>query len=168
MKRKYKLHSNKFAYLQIDFAFSILIFFMLFIFIYYVNNDYKEMQNQEYIINLLQKDARDVCFLLTTQSGNPSNWEDDFLYANILGLKSDTYNILDTSKMNIFTNNNYFYLIDILGIDNYLNVKIIGTQTNTTYLDFGTSNDFGTYYANYMCYSNYNSEIVKVIVEAWK
>ena len=51
-----------------------------------------------------------------------------------------------------------------------LGIKISGLDTNNIYLNFGAfgNNLSDISYSEYICYSNYNSEIVKVYVEVWE
>lgn len=169
MNQKSQLHSNKNGFLQIDFAFAVLTFFILFFISYtiynsYLENDYDGTKNKLYL-----SESKDICNLLISTPGYPLNWETNLSQVVFIGLKNSSSNSLNSSKIAVFTNSNYLNITDKLYLsDEYVNIKVTGIKTNTSYVDFGYNlaslNDF----SSYTCYSNYNDEVVKVKVEVWK
>jgi hypothetical protein len=169
MKQKSKLKSTK-GYMQIDIAFAILIFFMLFITLHTINKDNINGHEEQYQQNKLLMDARDICYQLTATSGQPNNWENSPISDSVfLGLKNKTSNKLDKNKIIKFNSSSYYNITDKFNTSNYINIRINGIETNNTYLniDAKTQNK-AVKRGNYVCYSNYNSEIVEVIIETWK
>lgn len=168
MKRRLRLFLNKFGYLQIDFAFVVLIFFFFFYFIYseqsFTNEYFRTIDD----VNLLSSNARDICFLLTKSSGYPKNWENDLNNFDYIGLKNINTNFLDTNKLAVFTQTNYFDIVDSLNILGYVNINILGLQTGSNYLNFGNFSIKGDLLSSSTCFSNYNNEVVKVLVEVWR
>lgn len=167
MKIKSRLHSNKLGYLQIDFAFVVLIFFLFFYFIYTeqdtMNNSFKNIGD----INLLIADSKDICFLLTKTSGYPDNWETNISNLNFVGLKNISSNNLDINKISALTTENYFLILDSLNISSYIVIDIKGLSSQTDYLNLGNST-YTNLVSSYSCFSNYNNEQVKVNVEVWQ
>lgn len=175
MNQKLGSHSNKYliknnkCYMQIDFAFIILIFFTFF-YIIYINFDSKyELLLDQAEFEELNLDSNYLCNLLIKSSGSPSDWNLDFQNNINLGLKNESSYSLDSNKIASFSSQNYFNLSDSLGLGyKYFNLNIIGLSTNTSYLNIGYPKGDTSFFGNYVCYSNYNSEIVKVTVEVWK
>ena len=64
---------------------------------------------------------------------------------------------------------NYGTISDNMGLDFFFQIQITGLESNTNYLNFGISEEIAfTYYDKYICYSNYNGEIVEIIVGVWR
>lgn len=169
MYHKSQLLSNKKGFLQIDFAFAILIFISVFFIFYQFYDSYNINSQKDLTSNILLSDSIDICNLLISTPGYPQNWEDNISSVVFIGMKNITSNTLSTQKVANFTSSNYIQLIDTLKFNDtkYVNIKIIGVNNNTNYLDFGNFpavRDF----ASYTCYSNYNGELVKIQVEVWK
>ncbi len=171
MNQKFQLHSNnKHGYLQIDFAFVVLIFFFLFFFIHNLHKQKVDSFEGSIILNDLQADARDICFLLSSSSGFPFNWDLDVNSTKIFGLKNLNSNNLSLSKMQVFNiSSNYFIIKDTMNYDENFNLRIIGLTSNLEYIRFGSLVELlDVYFAKSVCYANYNSEQVKLIVEVWR
>lgn len=169
MLKIFKLRYNNSGYLQIDLAFGLFIFIILFIFVYNFYAHYKADLGVDNQILELQSDAQDICFLLSKSSGLPQNWETDINNTIFFGFKNINDSKLNLVKINQFRNDTYFTIIDKMNISANLAIRIEGISTNTHYLSFGVlATEINPKYANYQCYSNYNSEIVKIFVEVWK
>jgi len=171
MSQKSKLnYYNKNAYLQIDFAFAVLIFTLITFFIlnYYFAN-YQEKVNIENK-NILEPLTKDLCNLLINTPGVPNNWENNLSSLKSFGLKNVGNMNLSTSKINMFTNINYFNITKNLNQDYIYSIKITGLQTDTNYLDFGYADNrtLIKYSSIYNCYSSYNNELVKISVGIFK
>lgn len=167
-KSLYRL--SKSGYLQIDFAFVILIFFTLFLLVHGIYKQKENSLENAFIINKLNTDARDICLILTSSSGFPSNWEADLNSSYSIGLRTINNFSLSLTKMQFLNDSsNYYELIDYMNFEDNFNVKIVGLNSNNTYINFGSNiNDVSVYFSNYVCYSYYDSEIVRVLVEVWK
>ena len=168
MKKKLKLKSNKKAYLQIDFAFAMFMFLLVFVFCYNHYVSYKNIIREENEISKLTLDAQDLCFLLTHSTGYPNNWETNIDNTVQFGFVKNNEKELDISKINQFTDSNYFTIIDNLNIEDNLYIKIKDINSSNVYLDFGATVKNGVLYSDYKCFANYNSSIVEVYVEVWK
>lgn len=175
MNLKSRLHINKFnllnykkGYLQIDFAFVALIFFILFFIIYAFYDSYNinldnDLNNKEF-----NQNSKDICYLFISTSGNPQNWELEISNLKTIGLKNISSNSIDANKLAVLNSSNYFTIIDKLYLNSsYVNIKIVGLKTNSTYLNFGDQGKI-VVFQDYTCYSNYNGEEVKVTVEVWE
>jgi len=164
MNQKLKYHYlNKKGYLQIDFAFALFIFVILFYFVHSYVVEYETFQNDVYNYNNLDSISNDLCNLLISNSGYPLNWESSIPSIKTIGLKEISSSNLDSNKINVLNNSIYYSILDSLGLNYYnLNIKIIGITSKTNYLNFGIWDD--TKSISSVCYTNYNSELVKVIV----
>lgn len=169
MNQKSQLLLSKDAYLQVDFAFAALGFFVLFFISYSFYDSYNE-NNYEWTKNKLYlSDSKDICNLLVSTDGYPQTWESNISSAITIGLKNSSGNILNSSKIDVFSNSNYLNITDKFYLDqSYVNIKIIGLRTNTSYVDFGYELTPIEDFSSYTCYSYYNNEIVEVKVEVWK
>ncbi|MFW6009302.1 MAG: hypothetical protein ACOCP8_08580 [archaeon] len=170
MNQKLLQKSIKKAYLQIDVIFIILVFFTLFFVVHGIVFDNIVGYEKEFQQNKLSLDAKDVCILLTQSSGNPHNWEILGLEdVDFFGLKQVGLDGLDDAKILAFNNSNYYQIINKFNINSYFNVRIVGLETNNVYLNFIDLNldHDNILTGNYVCYSNYNSEIVEVQIETW-
>lgn len=170
MNQKLELFSSKKGYLQIDVAFSLLVFVTIFFFAYiYTSNYIEDYTNYNHIL-LTQTDSELICKLLINSPGKPINWESNSNNAIFFGLKAINSNNLTSSKISSFQNIDYSQLKDKMYFENNLGIKITGLNSGTEYLNYGgfTSGLTGVISSNYVCYSNYNSEIVKVDVEVWR
>lgn len=169
MKQNSTLKSTK-GYLQIDVAFAILIFFLLFLTIHSSIQSKKESNRNLIISNELEMLARDTCMIITSQPGIPNTWEhNNISETQLFGLKSTNGNELDTTKISRFNSTNYFFIRNTFDENIYISIKIKGVNSQTNYLDFGiNTKNTNIRSGTYNCYSLYNSEPVQLIVEAWK
>ena len=168
MQHKLKQDSGKKAYLQIDFAFAILIFSFFILATYSYYKSYEGAQLDALEFSKLESDARDICYLLSSTPGSPNNWEESFTATQFFGLKSATQRNLTLNKITVFNSSNYFGVIDTMGLEeNFIKITIEGLQTNTSYLNWGVSGAVDSYKGTNVCYANYNSEIVRIYVEVW-
>ena len=159
---------KKKGFLQIDFAFALLIFFILFFLTYTFYNSYLENLSEDMKSKVFTADSQDICNMLISTPGYPGNWENDISSLVFIGMKNISANYsLDSLKIAEFTSENYINITDKLYLeDEFVNIKIIGLETNTSYLNFG--GELSSYsFSLYSCYSNYNSEPVKVMVQIW-
>lgn len=170
MNQKLELFSSKRGYLQIDIAFALLIFVTIFFFAYVYLSNYTDDYGVYEQIILTEVDSELICKLLINSPGKPTNWESNSNNAIFFGLKSINSNNLTSSKISSFQTVEYNLLREKMDFENNLGIKIIGLNSGTQYLNYGgfTSDLTGVISSNYVCYSNYNSEIVKVYVEVWK
>lgn len=159
---------EKKGFLQIDFAFVALIFFILFFMTYAFYNSYLENLSEDMTNKIFTADSRDICNMLISTPGFPPNWEANISTIVFIGMKNISENSsLDSLKLAEFTSANYINITDKLYLeDEFVNIKIIGLETNTSYLDFGEELSFYSF-SLYSCYSNYNNEPVKVMVQIW-
>jgi hypothetical protein len=170
MIQKLKLAQDKRGYLQLDFLFASLIFFIFMFNIFYqIDSKYDEFDARFDDLEI-KGYARDICYTLIQTPGYPSNWENQEVpNPQFLGLYNSTINGLDSDKISALKINLYKTILDKLELDAFLKIEIVGLESNTQYKEFGVSNS-GSFSVNenYICYSNYNGEIVKVIVGLWK
>jgi len=159
---------KKKGFLQIDFAFVALIFFILFFMTYTFYNSYLENLSSDMTNKIFTADSRDICNMLVSTPGFPQNWEADISTLVFIGMKNISANYsLDSLKIAEFTSENYINITDKLYLeDEFVTIKIIGLETNASYLDFGEELS-SSQFSLYSCYSNYNSEPVKVMVQIW-
>jgi len=175
MNPKFRLSTNKNylkmtknGFLQIDFAFVVLIFFLLFYLTYVFYDSYNQNLAEDLESKMMMADSIDICNLLVSTSGYPKNWENNLNTLSSLGLKNESSNYIDPNKLSKFNSTNYFTLIDKLNLNgSYVSLKLVGLKTNNTYLNFAEYTLFTNYYT-YQCYSNYNNEEVKLEVIIWK
>lgn len=168
MNQKLELISNRKGYLQIDFAFVVLIMLLFFFLIHNMYKQKEDSYEKTILINELNADARDLCFLLSSTKGSPNNWEVDINSTFFVGLKSENFNLSSSKIIFLNDSNNYFDIIDNLDYENKINLEIVGLESNTVYVNLGTNLDnVSVYFAKYSCYSNYNGEVVKFNVEVW-
>ena len=160
---------EKKGFLQIDFAFVALIFFILFFMTYTFYNSYLENLSNDMENKVFTADSRDICNMLVSTPGYPENWETDISSVVFIGMKNVSANYsLDSLKIAEFTSANYINITDKLHLeDEFVTIKIIGLETNTSYLNFGEELITMYQFSLYSCYSNYNSEPVKVMVQIW-
>ena len=163
MKRKSELQQDKKGYMQLDFLFASLIFF-IFLFTVYSQIDSRidELDNRFEALRI-KGYARDICYLLTQTPGYPINWEEgDVDNPDYIGLYNKTTGTLETQKINGLTFSIYRTILDNMDLDAFLRVEIRGLETDTLYKEFGINNNDGlSIFENYICYSNYNDEIVR-------
>lgn len=168
MSRRYKLGLIRKGYLQIDAAFAILVFFILFLFVYNLVEDSRNSKEDMFIVNKFEADARDICRLLVLGPGMPYDWQDNISRTQFFGFKNISTNSLSLIKMQQFNSTNYFDIIDIFSLDSYLNIKVTGLTSSNVYLDWGYNANISVKSGNYICYSNCGGEMCKVSVEVWK
>ncbi len=172
MMRNLGLASSNFsfsrkAYLQIDLLFAVLIFIIfLFVSYQYVSDKF---DNFEFVneVNMMQADARDLCFLLTKTAGAPNYW--NLVVPNMIypGIRDgENYN-LSLNKMNAFTDGNYMDIVNSLNIGGFIYINVSGINSDTNYLEFGEKVQFPEFVGSYVCYGQY-TEPVRVYVEVWK
>jgi hypothetical protein len=170
MKQKSRLNSVK-GYFQIDIAFAILVFFLLFLTIYTLNKDSVSSKGQLIEMQKLAMDARDICAIIVSTPGYPEAWEeiDNLSNVDIFGLKNVSSYSIDANKLSLFSETNYFTIKNKFNENSYFNLKIKGVNSSVEYLNFGTNiTGMNVKSSSYNCYSVYNSEPVKLIVEVWK
>lgn len=162
------LNKNKIAYLQIDLAFTLLIFIMfLFVIINMYNSKfYEQKQTNDYI--LVQSESEHICNLLISSSGVPNHWNQNLSTLVSIGLLDDGGINLSSNKLNVLNNSNYLDLTNNWNQNYFYHINIIGLKSGIDYVDFGFDNLSNNICSNYICYSNYNSEIVKVDVGVCK
>ena len=170
MKQKSRLNSVK-GYFQIDIAFAILVFFLLFFLVYTLNKDHVSSKETLIDTEKINMNARDICNVLISTPGSPTDWESltSINDTKVFGLKNSSSYGIDSNKLTHFNTTNYFKIKNRFDEDIYLNIRIVGVNSSTEHLNFGTSIE-GKHVrsSSYNCYSIYNSEPVKIIVEAWK
>ena len=169
MNRNSKHKSTK-GFIQIDLAFVILIFFILFLTIHNLNKSNITGYEYQFEKNKLNMQARDICLLITSTPGEPQDWENKtFNQTKLLGLRETSNNSLSSNKINKLKTQTYLNITDKFNTNSYSNIKIKGLETNTNYLKINADTQNKTIRTgNYVCYSNYNSEIVEVLIETWK
>lgn len=165
---KYLKFSDKKGFVQVDFLFAISIFFIFFYFVFSYYYDGLSSFRESSEILEFHSNSKDICYSLVSQSGIPNNWESDIDTLEFIGLKETTSKNLSSSKIAQLTSGNYFTVLDSLNISGFLYLKITGIDTQTNYLDFGVRDNLSNTVSSYTCFSNYNSEPVKVFVEVWK
>ena len=166
-KLKQNFYSKK-GYIQIDFAFALLIFTVFIIFIFNYYSSYMNQHEKMIIQNKMEITAEDLCNLLVNSQGVPRNWESNLSTLKILGLKNKSTYSLNPSKVSRLLSGNYLNITKNLNDEFIYGIKIVGVNTNTTYGNFGYDIDNSKLSSEYTCYSNYNNEIVKIIVHVEK
>ena len=169
MHQKLILNLDKRGYLHLDFIFAAVLFFLVFIFVFLYTNSFTESQRDIIIQNELNADARDLCFMLVSSSGMPSNWYNNISTMKFLGLRNfSDNNSLSTNALSALNSSNYFSIVDRLNLSGYPYVNVIGIESGTTYTVFGSNKGVGSYVSYNTCYSYYNNEFIKIIVGVWK
>lgn len=168
--RKYNLDSDKGkkGYLQIDFTFAAAIFLIFFSIMYGVFNNFTNAQEDSLIISSFQDQAESICHQLISTTGQPQNWIDNTTLADFVGFKSDNSSWINNSRLNAFNSSTYFDIYDSMNLDEFLYVVVIGVETGIIYLDFGSTTGLTSYSSSYSCYSVFNGEVVRVLVEVWR
>jgi hypothetical protein len=166
MKQKLQLNSNK-AYLQIDFAFAVLILFSFLFISYNIYSTYADLENRNNDYLIVSAHAKDLCKILVSTPGSPNTWS-DVETADSIGLKSSINESLSSIKINALSTAEYFNFTDIIGINEYVEIKIIGVTSKINYLNFGYNSSADDISAKYSCFGFYNNETVKVLIEVWK
>jgi len=167
--KKLKSHlGKKKGYLEIDFAISILLFFILFTSVFLLYQSYRDLENKKLILTQMDSEARNFCVLLVSSPGVPQNFENDINSMIQPGFREATSNNISQAKFQVFNSTNYFTILDSIGADYFIYLELRGLSTQTKYLTFGTKHGVNSLFSNYVCYSNYNGEIVRLFVEAWK
>ncbi len=167
IKLKFGLDKKK-GYLQIDFAFAILIFILFIFFSYQYYVDFVNATENNFEVNRLNGLSRDLCSMFVLSSGKPSSWELDVSTLESVGFReSGSYN-LSLAKVAAINNSFYYDVLDNMAIDDDVYLVVTGVESGTNYLSFGIAGDYGVLSSSYVCYSVYNNEIVKVYVEVWK
>lgn len=159
---------NKTAYLQIDFAFVVLIFFIFFFTIFQLQSNANKNTISKLDLIQTKSDSFDICNLLISSSGNPTNWENNISSLNFLGLKNISSYQLNINKINALNQANLDKIYSSLGISNILKINIIGLNSSTNYLSFGYEPENYSVVSSNSCFSTLNGEIVKINVEVWK
>lgn len=160
---------SKKGFLQIDVAFAVFIFFTFFLVIYGIQSDFFLSKNKVLMLQEVQADSRDICFLLTRSEGVAYDWEYDLSTLRYVGLKNHTGMVLNFEKINSLSTAGYFEILNAMKFEKNLYVNIQGMQTNSDYLMFGHRiPDGAKVFSSYTCYSFYNDEFVSVYVEVWK
>lgn len=160
--------SSRKGYLQIDFAFVVLFFTLLFFAVYSIHSSEMKDRKNELEIQQLHSQSEDICYMLVSGPGQPTNWQKNISSLKVIGLSSTTNHSLDSSKINALNLTNYLRITNSLNIDSYPNIHIEGMETGTVYADLGRNVPSGSLFEGTACYSNYNGEHVKVEVEVWK
>lgn len=157
---------KKKGYFQIDIMFVLLVFLILFYFVYDVYFYYLSEQNDFFSDTEEVSLANSLCYYLVKTPGYPNDWETNVNTLNYIGIKNMDNNSIDIDKLGALDSSNYDLIRTKLGLDNFIFIKVVGIETNTNYNSFGSfpSDSSGNMYT---CYSNYNDEIVKVIVGVW-
>ena len=124
-----KLLTKK-GYLQIDFLFVLLCFFVIFSFVY-------TTYSQRYDAHISQLETREqqeilnqLCNILSTTPGVPSNWNDTSLSSiSTIGLIEENSSNIDSNKINVIFNESNF-----LEIYNHYNLTslLYGVLSNTS------------------------------------
>ena len=168
MVQKLELNYGKKGYLQIDFMFAAVLFFLFFFYIFSYYNSYLDVKSEEFDSQQIQGLTRDLCYLLVNTPGYPSQWEDnDFFVSGFLGLKSTTENELEPAKVNKLTQSKYVEITEALGLENvFLKITISNLEDNTVYNSFGLSGGAGSLVEQSTCYGFYQGDFAKVVVEA--
>ena len=164
------IRKNKSAYLQLDFLFASLIFF-IFVFSVYAQFDSKIDEFDSRFNSLEIKGyARDICYMLVKTPGYPTNWETaDVEDPQYLGLYNPSLNRLDEQKLSALSVSIYRRILDNMNMNAFIRIEVVGMTSGTVYRDFGVINNNAlSIFENYVCYSNYNNEQVKVIVGIWR
>jgi hypothetical protein len=171
MNQKLKSHlSKKKAYMQIDYAFTI-VFFLIFLF-FIINDISSKGVNSNEDIKRFEKDklSQDICSILTKTSGHPNNWYLNIEDSSFIGLKKVNGSDLDINKLSVLNNNNYFNITDKLNLkENYLQIKLYYLSNFTVYYsDFGKSPISLKKSSKSICYTKINSQEILFEVEVWQ
>lgn len=161
---------DKKGYLQIDFLFAATAFLVLFSSLYFLYIQNVDALEDSYYLEEAQILAKDICYLLYSQSGVPINWEVSPSLVNVVGLKHPTENYISQNKVNQLSNqSNYFTILDSLNIDYFVYVNISVSSDDSSYL-FGIKPEVSNYKGGYVCYSPFTSNelLAKISVEVWK
>ena len=124
-----KLQTKK-GYLQIDFLFVLLCFFVIFSFVYTTYSQRYDAHLLELEIREQQEILNQLCNILSTTPGVPSNWNATSLPSiSTIGLLEKNSSNIDLNKTNTFFNESYF-----LEIYNHYNLTSLfyGVLSNTS------------------------------------
>ncbi len=170
MSQKFKLYFiRKQAYIQIDLAFVLLIFIIFIFLIFNMYSNYRDGVYYEEEFFKADLISNQICYLLISNTGIPNHWEDNISNLNVLGLRNIDSNDISSNKLNAMNSENYLNLTKFFD-DGYLyNIRIESLNGSNVYLNFGYFNNDSIYNVDSLnsCYSNYNGEIVRVLVEVW-
>lgn len=160
-------YGMKKGFLQIDFAFVVLIFFSIFYLVFglYESKLYEKEDLSDII--RIDSDSKDLCNFLISSSGSPANWHKNVSSMNYPGFKSISNNSLLNESLSAFNSTNYFSIIDTLSLSDFMKISVVGLNTSNRYLDFGVYGGDGSLSSSSVCFSNYNGEIVSVEVSLW-
>ncbi|MFW5704552.1 MAG: hypothetical protein ACOCXG_01795 [Nanoarchaeota archaeon] len=166
--KKLKLHSNKGGYIQVDFGFAVLIFFIFVFSIYSYYNAYVEAENDVFKQSRLNYLAPDLCEALISSPGYPKNWDEMPLSLEKLGLKSENSNELDVNKINELADYSYFEVLDVLDIEGYAFFNITNVDSGYSYLEYGDYGGIDSFESYSVCYSYLAGNLTKVFVGVWR
>lgn len=168
MTRQYISLSNK-AYLQIDFAFAVLVFILVFFIFFSDFSNFSKSQNLEIEVIKHQALANDICYLLTSTKGFPNNWNLNPTTASFYGLLNSTINkTIDPIKTNIyFQEDNYFLIQEKLQTSYLFSINLINISDSSIIYSLGSSSNFPNIIQSSSCYSNYLGSTVLIFVEVW-
>ena len=170
MRQSSYYHLGKKGYLQIDFLFAITAFLIFFytIFLLYEQN-YNGLENSIQL-DYLQIASRDICYMITSFSGIPNNWETDTSTIQSLGLLQIDRELLDLDKINALTNqSNYFTVLDSLNVSSFVFINISSTQNSSSFV-FGSRPSELSTKGTYTCYASIwnQNHLARVFVEVWR
>jgi predicted PolB exonuclease-like 3'-5' exonuclease len=159
---------------QIDVLILVLVLIIVFYVFYVTYINYSSSAINDYNSKFEKYKSQEICAILINSFGVPKNWSsiDNVSSLGLLNNKSS----LSDAKMNNFVNDNYNTILSLLGIpsDYILYINISNLNGSKTYVNFGydyiKENKTNEVYnvEDFTCFSNYDSEIVKVFVEVWK
>lgn len=168
MNQRFLLHSNK-AYLQLDFAFALLIFLLLVFSFLSVYSNFEEDQINQIELVKHQSLANDFCFILSSTPGSPSNWYLNPTNLNFIGLlENSSSSQISPTKLSFLLNQSNFLLIsDLLNFEYFVNLKIYNLTDNSLIGSTLSTPLVSNFLSSSRCYSNYNNTPVSLLVEVW-
>jgi hypothetical protein len=154
------------AYVHIDFAFALTFFFIFFYTVYVLQSNALYAIKDESKIIELSAQARDICYLISENSGLPSNWEDT-PYADVLGFKNSSSSYLSVEKLNAVSGLNYFDILSSFGMYNHFYISATDMKTGVDYFDLGAKGNLNSLRSSYSCFGNTQFSKVQFYVEVW-
>lgn len=157
---------NKSGYVHIDFAFAITFFFIFFYTVYTIHMQglyaIKDSKNQ--VLYLSQ--ARDICYILNSYEGKPSNWQLSPASMQVLGLKNETSGLISMAKVSKLDNSIYFQILDGYDLEDHVYIEVKDLVSNVVYSSVGTKSS-KSQFAEYHCYGTSPTSVVDIGVRVW-
>ncbi|MEC8221134.1 MAG: hypothetical protein VX028_03600 [Nanoarchaeota archaeon] len=163
-----KLLTKK-GYLQIDFLFVLLCFFVIFSFVYTTYSQRYDAQVSHLETREQQEILHQLCNILSTTPGVPNDWNATSLAStSTIGLLEENTSNVDSTKINTFFNeSNYLEIYNHYNLTSLFYGKLSNTS-GSVLMSFGEQPQLNSVIISSKCFLKNTSGLYQLELGVWE